>query len=89
MEASGLNGLTFLFSSQSVSRCEKENIHATYDCLLQLTAEDIMRASPLDVPPYWAKAQIMDLPTPDEQRGALAIVDGKDTQRNRAIMVFN
>ena len=48
-----------------------------------------MRASPLDVPPYWTKAQIMDLPTPDEQRGALAIVDGKDTQRNRAIMVFN
>ena len=36
-----------------------------------------MWASPLDVPPYWANAQIMDLPTPNEKKGALAIVDGK------------
>ena len=60
-----------------MSGCERGDIHANYDCLHQLSAEDVMRASPLYVPPYWANAQIMDLPTPDEKRGALAIVDGK------------
>ena len=87
-KALGFDWLTFHFSSQSVSGCEKENIQATHECLHQLTAEDIIRASPLDVTPYWEKAQIMDLPTPDEQRGALAIVDGKNAQRNSKIVVF-
>ena len=77
----------------STSGCEVGNIHANYECLHQLSAEDVVRASPLDVPPYWANAQIMDLPTPCEKKGALAIVDGnnvlKYTDREKDTCCFS
>lgn len=46
-------------------------------CLYSLTSEEVTRAVPWDVYPYWQMADLSDLPVKGHLDGALAVIDGK------------
>lgn len=46
-------------------------------CLYSLSSEEVTRAVPWDVYPYWEMSDQSDLPTSGHFDGAIAVVDGK------------
>ena len=48
-------------------------------CLYNLTSEEVTRAVPWDVYPYWKMSDQTDLPTKGLFDGAILIVDGKNS----------
>lgn len=45
-------------------------------CLYSLTSEEVTKAVPWDVYPYWQMADLSDVPVKNHFDGALAVVDG-------------
>ncbi|KAL9965728.1 hypothetical protein ACROYT_G029570 [Oculina patagonica] len=57
------------------SKCVRNSSVAERECLYKLSPEQIEVAVPWDVYPYWAMADLMDLPTKGLFDGAVAVVD--------------
>lgn len=58
------------------SKCQRADVNSTIKCLYNLSAKQVVEAIPWDVYPYWAMANLLDLPTKDLFDGAIAVVDG-------------
>ena len=50
-----------------------------YECLYEMTADDVMEATPLARFPAWVHGHRSNLPTQGEYTGSLLVIDGRYT----------